>query len=395
MNEKNSGKSGKLVLDRLFSSVGAELFVRDYYGKKPLVTSGTRERFELETEHALFTADALLDGRGSDIFNGYLRRPSGKSFHIRLQSNSAKAFFDFGGTVEVDGVLASFPALRTMVQTLRDELGNPKASAVALVSPPGEALPSHFDQQDVFILQLSGRKRWRIAPNESVLHPLQSYFPAVKGEGRDGAVWPAYFPEVMPTEMPAEGRIDVVLEPGSVAYVPRGWWHQTEALDTSISVTVLCTPIAFVDLFVKSIRTVLERDEKMRRPVVMPFDPLRREQTHAEITELVAHAIQLVGEVNPSALVRKPFSEQRFTRPTGIGLQIEKDGEAQNLAKVTRGGKVVCEVEIDSDAVPLCEWLASCESVTGAVIVGFENSEAIGAEEVVEMLVDAGYLVRG
>lgn len=69
----------------------------------------------------------------------------------------------------------------------------------------------HFDRHDVFILQVAGRKRWRVY-GETRPHPLgDDIEPAARPAGPP--VW--------------EG----VLEDGDLLYMPRGWWHVAEPLD--------------------------------------------------------------------------------------------------------------------------------------------------------------------
>ncbi|BEV16716.1 cupin-like domain-containing protein [Herbaspirillum sp. DW155] len=67
----------------------------------------------------------------------------------------------------------------------------------------------HWDTRDVFAIQLIGRKRWLIYPPslESPLHTQQS----------------KHYEDRYPC--PSEPCMDIVLEPGDVFYLPRGWWH--------------------------------------------------------------------------------------------------------------------------------------------------------------------------
>jgi lysine-specific demethylase/histidyl-hydroxylase NO66 len=76
----------------------------------------------------------------------------------------------------------------------------------------------HYDDVDVFILQLEGYKRWRVyAPfNKRETLPRES--------SRD-------YTEKEVDENIGEGQeMDVVLGPGDVLYLPRGWIHQAETV---------------------------------------------------------------------------------------------------------------------------------------------------------------------
>ena len=67
---------------------------------------------------------------------------------------------------------------------------------------------SHWDTRDVFAVQLFGRKRW-------ILKAPSFDLPLYMQQTKD-----------MPCiEEPEEIYMDIVIEPGDILYVPRGWWH--------------------------------------------------------------------------------------------------------------------------------------------------------------------------
>ena len=384
--------NGASALARLFPEIGATDFVRDFYATKPLIVKGDASRFELSADPELFAVGSLLEKGAKDILNAYLRPPDGKSFHLRIQADSAKALFDAGGTIEVARATETFPSLRALAQQLADELGAQAPSAVVIVSPGGDALPMHFDQQDVFILQLSGRKKWLIAKNDSVEDPVDSYFPRTVGAGRDDALWPAYFPWSMPSNMP-DDHLEVVLEPGSVAYVPRGWWHQTISQETSISITILCTPRTFSSLFLERLGKALAQDALMRRAVVLPFDQERRARTENEIEPMIRRAAEIAATLRVEDLSTRPFVERQFFRSPGTTLSLSMAGEAQHVAVVTRDGETLSEVQIDEEVVELCQWLSKQESFTGKMALTATNEKDVDiVQAVVGIFVEAGYL---
>jgi Cupin superfamily protein len=70
---------------------------------------------------------------------------------------------------------------------------------------------THFDVQENLVLQLYGRKRWR------VWRPT-----------RDSPLKPDVVEASKPTDQPVW---DGVLESGSFIYIPRGWWHVAEPMN--------------------------------------------------------------------------------------------------------------------------------------------------------------------
>jgi hypothetical protein len=87
----------------------------------------------------------------------------------------------------------------------------------------------HWDDHDAFILQISGRKRWR-------LH----------GSTRPA---PLYRDVEPPPQPPAEPIADFMLEAGDALYVPRGHWHDVSAVgEESLHITIGFNPATGIDL---------------------------------------------------------------------------------------------------------------------------------------------------
>src|SRR5258708_3121010 len=76
--------------------------------------------------------------------------------------------------------------------------------------PPPMPLGPHWDGHDVLILQVHGRKLWKVYPMTRE-HPIQ-------GDPKD---------EKPPEEPVWEG----MLESGDLLYIPRGWWHVAVPVD--------------------------------------------------------------------------------------------------------------------------------------------------------------------
>ena len=74
----------------------------------------------------------------------------------------------------------------------------------------------HYDDVDVFILQLEGFKRWRV------------YAPFNKAETLPRTSSSDYTEKEV--EEMGEEEVDMVLGPGDVLYLPRGWIHQAETV---------------------------------------------------------------------------------------------------------------------------------------------------------------------
>ncbi|TBL53736.1 cupin domain-containing protein [Obesumbacterium proteus] len=85
-------------------------------------------------------------------------------------------------------------------------------------SVPGGGVGPHLDQYDVFIIQGTGRRRWRVGEK----HPLRQHSP---------------HPDLLQVE-PFDAIIDEEMEPGDILYIPPGFPHEGYALENSLNYSV-------------------------------------------------------------------------------------------------------------------------------------------------------------
>ncbi len=83
---------------------------------------------------------------------------------------------------------------------------------------PGGGVGPHFDQYDVFIIQGTGRRRWRVG--EKV--PMKQHCP---------------HPDLLQVE-PFDAIIDEEMEPGDILYIPPGFPHEGYSLENAINYSV-------------------------------------------------------------------------------------------------------------------------------------------------------------
>jgi lysine-specific demethylase/histidyl-hydroxylase NO66 len=128
-----------------------------------------------------------------------------------------------GATVVLNALHRTHPPIARFCRELAAELGH-KTQCNAYVTPGGGAqgFAFHHDTHDVFVLQVSGRKRWIV--HDPVLRlPLPSQPRSGDGLVADGA----------------EPLLDVELEAGDALYLPRGYVHAAVTTDEhSVHLTV-------------------------------------------------------------------------------------------------------------------------------------------------------------
>lgn len=104
--------------------------------------------------------------------------------------------------------------------------------------PKGNTTGMHFDTADNFFMQLYGQKRWLLSKPNSIfnLHPRSAFSkrPAISDFN---PLKPNFnkFPKAKQVKF-----YDVMMDPGTVLYIPHYWWHQVESCSTIISVNIWC-----------------------------------------------------------------------------------------------------------------------------------------------------------
>lgn len=117
-----------------------------------------------------------------------------------------------GATLVLNTLEAHSNVARQLSEEVHRFSGFPTCSnAYVSFGGPG-SFGAHWDTHDVVVLQLVGRKRWRVGPPTFPL-PL----PAHTSRGSRQAA-------------PRLSALDVLLEAGDMLYLPRGWWHEVTPL---------------------------------------------------------------------------------------------------------------------------------------------------------------------
>src|SRR5205823_12677252 len=132
-----------------------------------------------------------------------------------------------------------------------------------------QGLAAHWDGHDILVLQIAGRKCWRIydAPVAlpTDLPPTFAFErarpPAAPGSFRHWIAHPA--PDAFGPEAPA-GEIE--LRAGDLLYLPRGHGHEARTDETmSIHVTLGLYAVTWADLLCLAVHQVAQADVRFRR----------------------------------------------------------------------------------------------------------------------------------
>jgi bifunctional lysine-specific demethylase and histidyl-hydroxylase NO66 len=182
---------------------------------------------ELLSRRALRTPFVRMAQQGTVIPASRYTGGGGPGAEIADQVHDERVFelLAGGATLVLQGLHRLWPPLVDLAGGLGRELGVPVQINAYLTPPGNQGFATHYDTHAVFVLQVTGTKRWRVHP-PVVTDPVERQ------------PWGGRADEVTAVAA-GEPELDVVLAAGDALYLPRGWLHAAEAQDDwSLHLTV-------------------------------------------------------------------------------------------------------------------------------------------------------------
>lgn len=226
-----------MTFEDLIAPMGAAEFFGDYWGKRPVhfpaIGAGKRPHFGWDHLNALFRIRPhWTENNIKLIMNS---QPVSPDFYMEGQGlklaniKQVENFTAMGASLVVDAVQQISPEIRVLTDMLTERFGA-LAGANFYASFQGvRAFASHFDTHEVLAIHCEGQKRWRIYENRAD-NPLET----LSGEGAQKMIDAAKGAVMM----------DVVMNPGDMLYIPRGYFHDAIATDTaSLHLTLGFAPL--------------------------------------------------------------------------------------------------------------------------------------------------------
>ena len=275
-------------------------FRADHWPYRPLYCDGPLERLsELTSAPALRGIAPLLRAHTGPV---WLHRRAGGRYdrETSAHAGAAPALFSAGEMLDLRDLQRSIPLVQTWLSQLQQELSVEAGSSYchAFVSPAGTGVPKHFDNCEVIVVQLVGRKRWQLA-RPALAMPLKPHVagvPAHPFNRHAGDLIDA-------PEMPADAA-EHVLAPGAVLFVPRGHWHATHALEDSLSLSFGIRAPSWAEVFVNTALQELAGDPAWRAAA---FDIAQRRPPGTEaFLRGIARAIDELRATPPPASDEEP-----------------------------------------------------------------------------------------
>jgi ribosomal protein L16 Arg81 hydroxylase len=234
-----------LRLEKRAGLSAEEFFTRYYFGHRPVVLQGLMDDWPALGRWSL---DYFREHCGDievEIMSGRNANPNHAFEHERHRATVRMAQFvrmleEAGETNDFYMVPRNENWRREGLSLLRKDVRAPSGiidpaldptMMTLLLGPAGTLTPLHHDNMNVLLAQVLGRKHVGLVPSFEPhrVYPRHGTFSHVDATNPDATRHPAFL---------EASRVEVVLEPGEMLFIPVGWWHWVRALDISASVSL-------------------------------------------------------------------------------------------------------------------------------------------------------------
>jgi len=339
-------------------AIDPHTFANEYWGRQPLLSRSDALPRDFGDLLSPDSVDELIAERGvrapfirlakeGDVLakDSYLGT-AGFGAEMPDQVDSAKVLTQFaaGATIVLQGLHRLWPPLIDFVREAVDDLGHPVQANAYITPPTNRGFDPHYDVHDVFVLQTAGQKRWIVhAPVHE--HPLPSQ------------PWTQHRAAISErvTEAPV---IDTVLSPGDALYLPRGWVHSAQALQTtSIHLTVGVSAVTRFDV-ARAVVDQLAGDAGFRESLPMGGSLTDQDEIIATVTKVMAEMVDTLRDEGASlsgaAAAQLTRRHADRTRPVPIRpLASLAAADAAGTTPVRWRHGLIATVETSDDRVTL------------------------------------------
>jgi lysine-specific demethylase/histidyl-hydroxylase NO66 len=307
------------VLERCVGDV--RRFAEDHWGRAPLYrqgadVSGFPRLLELGDVDHLITETLLRMPSFRLVKEGSPLDPGSYTQTIRIGSRPVERtirpdrvldFFQQGATIVLQALHRQWPPVATFCRDLELDLTHPVQANAYVTPATSQGFAVHHDTHDVFVLQTSGHKRWRV------------YRPVVDLPGKE-------HPWSKSRTDPGGPILEAELTPGDCLYLPRGFPHDAVAREeVSIHVTVGIVAMTWVDVW-RHVMKSLPEHEPFREalPIGYAEDPTALGHEMAvRAKELQAFVEEHADQEAASSLARR-FWRTRRAALAGQLSQLER-----------------------------------------------------------------------
>lgn len=265
------------AFDRAIAPVGFERFLAEYYEQRPLVLHREQPGYYADLL-SLETLDDFLTAiwpRHNQVFVVDARREIPPAEYTlsdwQIDVVRLHQLFTDGATITFRQMQDRLPALGGLCRAAEQIFNFPFQTNLYFTPAGGQGFKTHHDTHDVFVLQVSGSKRWRVYdPVIPLPLPGQSF------QGNEDRLGPA--------------TDEFTLHSGDLFYCPRGFPHDAQGTDEpSLHITFGCLVTTWAEVMVEAMADACLTDPAFRTalPLGYAMDGAGSEEMELKFRELV------------------------------------------------------------------------------------------------------------
>ena len=240
-----------------------------------------------------------------------------------------------GGTLILEQLQRHEPKLGLLCRLLGQELGHGFETNLYLTPPRGKSSVPHWDNVDVFTLQVWGSKRWTLE-NERRIFPVRPDRMGDRGHAFRGET------------------TSVTINQGDLIYIPRGFMHVAECgPEASLHISLGMVPVVLEEFLHAVIKAAVRADENLR--VALPLGFIHRGGDRI-VRRAIAALRQAADETFVSAVLDQFLDELVQISPIDISGQVARFFQPTPLTAEDVVGPrpgIVCRIHAGDDPVRL------------------------------------------
>ena len=244
----------------LLAPLAPELFLAEHFERSAAVITRDTPGF-YETVLTVQEVDRFLAGaehRFPDVYLVNAADPTLKPSDYchaeqRIDLRRLTERFAQGATIVLFGIETRFPAIKAICRAIEQRFSVACEANVYLTPAGAHGLKPHYDNHDVFVLQVAGSKAWTLFDS-----PLPLPLP-----GQGYATW-----------QPEPGPVSqcFTLHAGDMLYCPRGLMHDAEAgHEVSLHITLGLKARSWMELMIEAVAEMGLNDVAFRHHLPIGF----------------------------------------------------------------------------------------------------------------------------
>ena len=240
-----------------------------------------------------------------------------------------------GCTFVMESCQRVHPTIGQLSRLFEQEFHCPSPVNLYVTPPAARGFQPHFDVQNVFVLQLHGKKTWQIF-EPHIERPVAS-------QAIDGAV------------RPGQLLNELTLHPGDLLYIPRGYVHVAQTQDElSAHLSVSLMPQTWVDIF-RALIDGLPADERFRTAIrLQPNGPAEATTEMDTAFDSLLEAFQAGSDLEDALDgLAKQFVSTRLPATAGQLKVLDHRESVQIDTRLRRHPGIIWRVDSDGERAHL------------------------------------------